>query len=73
MATITDSELLKDKDIINEINRYKWFESQKAGHDIGFERASREWITRYSQEYLTHHPNKTALLWMKGILNTKIC
>jgi hypothetical protein len=32
-----------------EILRHKWIESQKAGYDIGFERALLDWIS-------THHP-----------------
>ena len=32
-------ELLKDKRVIDEINRHKWIESEKSGRDIGFERA----------------------------------
>ena len=74
---ITSSELLKDRDILNEINRYKWLESEKAGSDIGFERASREWINTYSTQYLTQHPGKSAGLWIKSqpfysILNKEI-
>lgn len=74
---ITSSELLKDKDILNEINRYKWIESEKAGADIGFERASREWINTYSKKYFAQHPGKSAALWIKsqpiyGILNKEI-
>ena len=74
---ITSSELLKDKDIVKEINRYKWLESEKAGSDIGFERASREWINAHSQQYLTQHPGKFACLWIKSqpfysILNKEI-
>ncbi|MEO6054893.1 MAG: DUF4032 domain-containing protein [Chthoniobacterales bacterium] len=30
-----------------EILRHKWFESEKAGHDIGFERALLDWIIRH--------------------------
>jgi hypothetical protein len=30
-----------------EILRHKWIESEKAGHDIGFERASVDWIVKY--------------------------
>ncbi len=63
---ITSSELLKDKDILSEINRYKWLESEKLGSDIGFERASREWINAYSKQYLTQHPGKSAALWIKS-------
>jgi hypothetical protein len=77
MIPITSSELLKDKDIVNEINRHKWFESEKLGYDIGFERASREWINVYSKQYLTQHPGKSAGLWLKSqsfysILNKEI-
>ncbi len=77
MPSITFTELLKDSDILNEINRYKWIESEKAGGDIGFERAAREWINAYSQKYLAERPGKTALLWIKsqsvyGLLNKEI-
>ena len=77
MSVITNSELLKDKVIVEEINRYKWFESEKAGYDIGFERASREWIHSYSGKFLARHPNKTMALWLKSqpavkFLNKKI-
>ena len=37
-------EFLAERD---EINRHKWIESEKAGRDIGFERALIEWVTRY--------------------------
>ncbi|MBI5397266.1 MAG: DUF4032 domain-containing protein [Verrucomicrobia bacterium] len=30
-----------------EILRHKWLESEKAGHDIGFEKALVEWVSRY--------------------------
>ena len=32
-----------------EILRHKWLESEKAGHDIGFERALLDWI-RYHRD-----------------------
>lgn len=66
MASIISSELLKDKDVVNEINRYKWLQSEKEGKDIGYERASREWINNYSKKYLTDHPGKSALIWVKS-------
>jgi hypothetical protein len=77
MPAIINSELLKDRDIINEINRYKWFESEKAGSDIGFEKAAREWINTYSKQYFAKHPGKSAVLWFKSqpiysILNKEI-
>ena len=30
-----------------EILRHKWIESEKLGHDIGFERALLDWIVKY--------------------------
>jgi len=30
-----------------EILRHKWIESEKAGHDIGFESALTDWIVRH--------------------------
>ncbi|PWU08973.1 MAG: hypothetical protein C5B47_03955 [Verrucomicrobia bacterium] len=30
-----------------EILRHKWIESEKVGHDIGFEKALLDWIVRY--------------------------
>ncbi|HEY1790410.1 MAG TPA: DUF4032 domain-containing protein [Verrucomicrobiae bacterium] len=30
-----------------EILRHKWIESEKAGHDIGFERALTDWIFKH--------------------------
>ena len=31
----------------DEILKHKWIESEKAGHDIGFERALTEWIIKH--------------------------
>jgi hypothetical protein len=77
MPTIVNSELLKDQDIVKEINRHKWIESEKAGVDIGFERAAREWINAYSKQYLSQRPGKSAVLWVKSqpiysVLNKEI-
>ncbi|MDE1920872.1 MAG: hypothetical protein KGJ09_02520 [Candidatus Omnitrophica bacterium] len=64
--SITSTELLKDKDVLDEINRYKWIESEKSGKDIGFERACREWINSYAKQYLAQHPAKSAALWLRS-------
>lgn len=34
-----------------EILRHKWIESEKAGHDIGFEKALLDWIVRYRSNW----------------------
>jgi len=37
-------EFLAERD---EILKHKWIESEKAGFDIGFERALLDWIVKY--------------------------
>lgn len=34
-----------------EILRHKWLESEKAGHDIGFERALTDWMVRHRSKW----------------------
>jgi hypothetical protein len=34
-----------------EIKKYKWIESEKHGHDIGWERATREWMQKHFPEW----------------------
>jgi hypothetical protein len=35
----------------DEIMRHKWIESEKAGHDIGFERALTDWIVKHRSKW----------------------
>lgn len=35
----------------NEILKHKWIESEKAGHDIGFERALTDWIVNHRAKW----------------------
>ena len=48
-------ELLQDPQVIEEIKRHLWIESEKAGHDIGFENAANDWLVRFSDEWLKYH------------------
>ena len=34
-----------------EILRHKWLESEKAGHDIGFEKALLDWIVKHRSHW----------------------
>jgi hypothetical protein len=58
MADIIHSELLKDKEVLVEIDRYKWLESEKVGHDIGIEKASRQWLELNASTWIARHSNK---------------
>ena len=44
-------EFLAERD---EILRHKWLESEKAGYDIGFERALLEWMVRHRAAWRQH-------------------
>ncbi|GFH99069.1 hypothetical protein IMSAGC004_01471 [Bacteroidaceae bacterium] len=48
-------KLLKNKKAVEEINRHRWIESEKAGHDIGFETASLDWLERFSKAWMDYH------------------
>jgi hypothetical protein len=48
-------DLLKNKEVIEEINRHLWIESQKAGYSIGIERATDEWLSLYAEGWMKYH------------------
>ena len=48
-------ELLKDKKVVEEINKHLWIESQKAGYSIGIERATDEWLRLYAEGWLRYN------------------
>jgi hypothetical protein len=41
-----------------EINKHKWYESERAGHDIGFARALIDWTVKFKTEWLKKRKNK---------------
>jgi len=55
-----NSELLKDARVKKEIDRHKWIESEKAGFDIGFDRAAEDWLNRFSDAWVSQNPAKKA-------------
>ena len=42
-----------------EILRHKWIESEKAGSDIGFEKALLDWIVKYRSQWRTQRKEST--------------
>jgi hypothetical protein len=56
---VTDGEdLLRNSSLYREfqaereeILRHKWIESEKAGYDIGFERALTDWIVKHRSKW----------------------
>lgn len=54
----SDNDLLQNSSLYREfqaeraeILKHKWIESEKAGHDIGFERALTDWIIRHRSKW----------------------
>ena len=58
MDAIAFLRLLDDKRVVDEIERYKWIESEKIGRDIGRERAALEWIRAYGHIWLKIHKSQ---------------
>jgi len=41
-----------------EILRHKWIESEKAGHDVGFEKALLDWIVKHRSSWRQQRHNE---------------
>ena len=46
-----------------EILRHKWLESEKAGHDIGFEKALLDWIINHRSEWRAGRRHDDTARW----------
>ena len=51
-------DLLKNKQVIEEINKHLWIESQKTGYNIGIERATDEWLRLYADGWVRYHTSE---------------
>ena len=57
-SSSADNDLVKNSSLYREfqaereeILKHKWIESEKVGHDIGFERALTEWILKHRAKW----------------------
>lgn len=41
-----------------DILRHKWYESEKVGHDIGWDRAVVDWMIKYGGMRLSENPSE---------------
>ena len=55
MNKIEPVELLKNPDVVREIHRHLWVESEKAGYDVGLDWAAEDWMNRYAQSWIDCH------------------
>ena len=51
MCPSEEELLIEAKEVQEEILKHKWFESEKAGYDIGFNPAAFDWIIKYYDEW----------------------
>lgn len=54
---IDAKKLLRDKKVIEEINRHKWLESEITGYDIGFQAAADDWLKNHAEAWVLYHMN----------------
>lgn len=60
LKAINSKDLLSNRDVVKEIRRHLWIESEKAGCDIGFEKAAEDWVNRFSAAWMAYHmPEQT--------------
>lgn len=50
-----------------EVLKHKWFESEKAGHDIGFTRALIDWTLKFKSKWIRERQNTLQALSSEGI------
>ena len=56
-GSLADNEFWLDvMDELDEILKYKWIESERAGFDIGMDRAIREWLQNHFTAWAAAHP-----------------
>jgi len=55
---IDKKKLLQDKDVVEEINRHKWLQSEMVGHDVGFDKASDDWMKNHADAWLAAKPKR---------------
>lgn len=55
-------KMLQDKEVIEEIDRHKWLQSEMMGYDIGFEVAANDWFDHYASAWIDHHQTKNGKL-----------
>jgi hypothetical protein len=62
LSDIGAKKLLRNKKVIEEINRHKWLESEIAGYDIGFEAAAEDWLKNHAEVWIAYHDKKKHLV-----------
>ncbi len=61
-------KLLENPEVIKEIKRHLWIESEKKCRDLGFEWATEDWLKRFSKAWVNVHMPKKKSKKRKGFL-----
>lgn len=48
-------DLLSFPEVIQEIEKHKWYESEKVGRDVGYEWAQDDWLKNYAEKWRQKH------------------
>ena len=59
MLKMQKKKILKDPRVQEEIDKHKWLESERAGYDIGYEKATDDWVKNFANEWEDRHCDKT--------------
>ncbi len=55
MITPEMKELLNDSRVVEEVNKHRWYESEKKKMDVGFEYAFEDWHRKYALNWMKEH------------------
>ena len=59
--------LMKDPEVIQEVNRYKWIESERLGTDVGFDAAVAIWLDLHADQWVKLNKSKSFNLFFRWI------
>lgn len=61
MKKIVEQELMENPQVVEEIKRHLWIESEKAGRDVGFDYAKKDWMLNFAADWVKANgkPKKT--------------
>lgn len=51
-------KLLKDRRVVEEIQRHMWIESEKTGCEIDFDQAAQDWLDNFSKAWMNYYMPK---------------
>lgn len=68
---VVSDKLLNDQRVVDEIKRHLWIESEKAGYDIGFEKAKQDWLENFSKAWMAYNMPDTLLRARRPSPNNK--